>query len=285
MTLKILTLNIWHDQSPWSERLVLLRQWMDRLDPDIIAFQEVLVGDGVDQVREILGAGAGERGDAKGYHLDYGPAMTLPDRKHLQFGNAIASRWPIVDREEIRLPDRGDWESRAALSVTIESPYGAIGFTCTHLHWQFNHGCVREKQVALLAERAWKRRPENGFPPIIAGDFNAEPDSDEIRFMTGRHSLEGRSVAFLDAWEVAGDSSLSGEAGRGITWSNRNDYARVEYEPCRRIDYLFVGLPGRRGQGWVEQCRVVCDEEEGGAWPTDHFGVYAELRTETSGEQ
>jgi endonuclease/exonuclease/phosphatase family metal-dependent hydrolase len=297
MTLKVLTLNIWHDQSPWSERLVLLRRWMDRLDPDIIAFQEVLVGDGVDQVREILGRrreegaekgdeGAGnEAADAGGYYLDYGPAMTLPDRKHLQFGNAIASRWPILDREEIRLADRGDWESRAALSVTIDSPHGPIGFTCTHLHWQFNHGFVREKQVELLAERAWKRRPENGFPPIIAGDFNAEPDSDEIRFMTGRHSLAGRSVAFLDAWEVAGDSSLAGEAGRGITWSNRNAYARVEYEPCRRIDYLFVGLPGRKGEGWVEQCRVVCDEEEDGAWPTDHFGVYAELRTGTEAKR
>jgi endonuclease/exonuclease/phosphatase family metal-dependent hydrolase len=289
MALKVLTLNIWHDQSPWPERLTLLRKWMERLDPDIIAFQEVLVGEGVDQVREIL-AVAGDAGDEDSdhldyhldYHLEYGPAMTLPDRKHLQFGNAIASRWPILDREEIRLPDRGDWESRAALSVTIDSPYGPIGFTCTHLHWQFNHGYVREKQVELLTERAWKRRPENGFPPIIAGDFNAEPDSDEIRFMTGRHSLVGRSVAFLDAWEVAGDATLPGEAGRGITWSNRNAYARVEYEPCRRIDYLFVGLPGRKGQGWVEQCRVVCNEEEGGVWPTDHFGVYAELRTETS---
>jgi len=25
---------------------------------------------------------------------------------------------------------------------------------------------------------------------------------------------------------------------------------------------------------------VVCDDEEGGVWPTDHFGVYAEIRTE-----
>jgi len=288
MTLRVLTLNIWHDQGPWPERLRLLRKWIERLDPDIMAFQEVLVGGGVDQVREILGGGGSGDGDSGrdqvGYYIDYGPAMILPDRKHLQFGNAIASRWPIGDREEIRLPDRGDWESRAALSVTLDSPYGPIGFTCTHLHWQFNHGFVREKQVELLAERAWKRRPENGFPPIIAGDFNAEPDSDEIRFMTGRHSLADRSVAFLDAWEVAGDSSLPGEAGRGITWSNRNDYARVEYEPSRRIDYLFVGLPGRRGQGWIEECRVVCDDEEGGVWPTDHFGVYAELRTETTGE-
>lgn len=274
MTLKVLSLNIWHDQEPWSDRVGLLRRWIDRLEPDLIGFQEVLVGEGKDQVRELVGD--------REYHTDYGPAMTLPDRTHLQFGNAIASRWPILDREELRLPDRGDWETRAALLVTIDSPYGPLGFTCTHLHWQFNHGHVRERQVALLAERAWKRRPQNGFPPIIVGDFNAEPDSDEIRFMKGLHSHNGKSVAFLDAWGVAGDPSLPGEEGRGITWSNRNPYARIEYEPCRRIDYIFAGLPGRAALGKIESCRVVCNEEEDGVWPTDHFGVFAELRTEGS---
>lgn len=272
MTLKVLSLNIWHDQNAWPERAQLIRQWIDRLQPDLIGFQEVLVGEGVDQLHELVGD--------SGYHTVYGPAMTLPDRTHLQFGNAIASRWPIVESEEIRLPDRGDWESRAALCATVDSPHGPIGLTCTHLHRQFNHGHVREKQVLLLAEAAWKRRPENGFPPIIIGDFNAEPGSDEIRYMKGLHSLQGDSVAFLDAWEVAGLHSLSGEEGQGITWSNRNPYARVEYEPRRRIDYIFAGLPGRKGIGAIETCRVVCNEEEVGVWPTDHFGVFAELRTE-----
>lgn len=272
MTLKILTLNIWHDQNPWPERARLVRRWIERLEPDLIGFQEVLLGQDVDQLRDLVG-------DA-GYYTEYGPAMTLPDRTHLQFGNAIASRWPILDREEIQLPDRGGWERRAALCVTVDSPHGPIGMTCTHLHWQLNHGHVREKQVELIARKAWQNRPEDGFPPIILGDFNAEPDSDEIRYLTGLHSLHGRSVAFLDAWRVAGDHGLPGEAGQGITWSNLNPYARIENEPRRRLDYIFVGLPGRRGVGAIETCRVVCNEEEAGVWPTDHFGVFAELRTE-----
>jgi len=273
MTLTVLTLNIWHDQGPWSQRARLIKGWIERLQPDVIGFQEVLVGEGMDQVQELVGD--------SGYSTQYGPAMTLPDRSHLQFGNAIASRWPISEFSEVRLPDRGDWESRAALNVTIESPHGPIGLTCTHLHWQFNHGYIREKQIALVAETAWKRRPENGFPPIVLGDFNAEPGSDEIRYLTGLHSLGGKSVAFLDAWKVAGDHGLSGEEGRGVTWSNRNAYAKVENEPRRRIDYIFVGLPGRKGLGAIESCRVVCNEEESGVWPTDHFGVFAELRTES----
>ena len=131
------------------------------------------------------------------------------------FGNAIASRWPILDREELQLPDRGDGETRTALSVSVEAPVGEVSFTCTHLNWRLHHGEVRERQVVSLADFVLARRPKDGFPPIVVGDFNADPESDEIRFMTGHHSIEGKRVFFHDAWRAAG-----GE-GSGMTWSNR----------------------------------------------------------------
>jgi len=37
---------------------------------------------------------------------------------------------------------------------------------------------------------------------ILAGDFDAAPDSSSIRFWTGRQSLDGISVAYQDAWEA-----------------------------------------------------------------------------------
>ena len=99
-------------------------------------------------------------------------------------------------------------------------------------------------------------------------------DSAEIRYVAGLQSLDGRSVHFRDAWRVAGDG------GPGLTWANRNPYARPWLEPDRRIDYVFSGPPLRDGRGVIESCRVVCDDEHDGVWPSDHFGVYAELRTE-----
>ena len=54
-------------------------------------------------------------------------------------------------------------------------------------------------------------------------------------------------------------------------------------EPERRIDYVFAGYPTPQGLGLIERCHVVCDDEKDGVWPTDHFGVYAELRTEPLG--
>jgi endonuclease/exonuclease/phosphatase family metal-dependent hydrolase len=266
MPLRVLTLNVWNTSGPWPERAKLVREWLDRLDPDVIGFQEVLRGPGRDQLAELL--------EGRGFHTDFEKAIDFWGDGKLAFGNAVASRWPIREREAIALPDAGDGERRVVLSVTIAAPFGPLSFSTTHLNWKLFHGHVREKQVVAACDLAFRRRPRRGFPLVLVGDFNAEPDSAEIRYVTGLQSLGGRSVYLVDAWRYAGDG------GRGITWSNRNDYARVAHEPDRRIDYVFVGPALADGVGKVETCRVVCDEPVGDVWPTDHFGVCCEVRTE-----
>lgn len=273
MTLKVLTLNLWHDQGPWPARAERIREWLDRLDPDLVAFQEALRGPHLDQVADLLGP--------RLPHRDYGRAGTfVREGVQLDFGNAVASRWPLVGREEQRLPDRGDAETRAALHVDVDAPCGRVAFTCTHLHWRFHHGDTRLRQVQALAARVIARRPKGGFPPIVAGDFNAEPEWDEIRYLTGGHAIDGKTVYFHDAWRVAGRGAPAPGEPPGCTWSNRNPYARLALEPDRRIDYVFAGYPTSRGLGRVERCTVVLDDAVDGVWPSDHFGVLAELRTQ-----
>ena len=269
MPLSVLTLNLWNDAGPWPERARRIRESIDQLDPDLIGFQEALRADGRDQVAELL--------EGRGYHLAYAPATPFwregSPFSHGEFGNAVASRFPVLESEAVRLPDSGDGEKRSALSVTADSPLGPLSFTCTHLNWKFRHGEVRERQVQTVCDLVLRRRLRGGFPSILVGDFNAEPESAEIRYVTGLQSLGGRSVAFLDAWRTVG-------TGDGITWSNQNPYARANLEPDRRIDYIFTGFPMRSGAGQLLDCRVVCNDEKNEIWPSDHFGVYAELRSE-----
>jgi len=268
--LKLLTLNLWNTAEPWPGRGRRIREWVERLDPDLMAFQEVVRLPGFDPLAELL--------EGHAYHTDYVSVSRFwrPGHEDVvgDVGNAVASRWPIIDREELPLPESGCGEKRAALSVTVAAPVGPISLTVTHLNWRLDHGWVRERQVQALCDFVMRRAPAKGFPPLLAGDFNAEPESTEIRYVTGLHTLEGRSVLFLDAWARAG------AAGPGITWSNTNPWARREREPDRRIDYLFAGLPPRDGRGQILECRVVCDDEVDGVWPSDHYGVYAELRAE-----
>ncbi len=196
MPLSVLSLNLWNDAGPWPERAERVREWIDRLEPDLIGFQEALRTPQRDQVAELLGD--------RGYQLAYAPATRFwregSDFSHGEFGNAIASRFPILESEAIALPDAGDGERRCALSATLDSPLGPLSFTCTHLHWKFRHGEVRERQVQAVCDLVLRRRLRGGFPSILVGDFNAEAESAEIRFVTGLQSLGGRSVAFLDAW-------------------------------------------------------------------------------------
>ena len=56
MTLRVLTLNLWHDSGPWPARRERIREWIDRLAPDLIAFQEVLRVPWLDQLPDLLGA-------------------------------------------------------------------------------------------------------------------------------------------------------------------------------------------------------------------------------------
>ena len=267
MSIKVLSLNLWHDAGPWLERRERIREWIGRLDPDLIGFQEALRGPELDQVAELC--------EGHDYHLDYVRASPFwRDGTDLSFGNAIASRWPIVQRDELSLPDRGDGETRAALSVRVETPVGDISFTTTHLNWKLHQSDTRCAQVLALADQVLRLRPREGFPPILVGDFNAEPDSDEMRFMRGAHAIDGRCVYFNDAFRVA---SQGQEPAEGHTWCNQNPYAREAFEPNKRIDYIYAGYPTREGLGLVESCRVVCNDQKKGVWPTDHFGVYAEL--------
>ena len=270
MSISVLTLNLWHDSGPWEARQQRIREWLDQLDPDLIGFQEALHSESMDQVATLV--------EGRGYQVDYVHASPFwrQEQPALSFGNAIASRWPIRERHELKLPDRGDGETRAALTVILEAPVGDIAFTTTHLNWKLHQSDTRCQQVDALAAHVLAHRPKGGFPPVVVGDFNAEPDSDEIRFMCGAHAIGGRSVYFNDALRVAGDPSQ----GPGHTWCNRNPYARTAFEPDKRIDYIFTGYPLADGVGVLEDCRVVCDDEKDGVWPTDHFGVYAELRSE-----
>ncbi|MEE2677424.1 MAG: endonuclease/exonuclease/phosphatase family protein [Myxococcota bacterium] len=272
--LRVLTLNLWNTSGGWAERSECIREWLDRLSPDVIGFQEAVAQPGRDQVAELM--------DGRGYHLDFVAASPFWEEDREEevgvVGNALASRFPILERAELRLPDAGDGELRAVLSVTLEAPWGPTAVTVTHLNWKLDHGWVRERQVAELCDFVRARAPRKGFPPLMLGDFNAEPDSAEIRYVQGLQSAGGRSVCFLDAWRTAGDG------GAGFTWSNDNPHAARDREPDRRIDYVFAGLPQRNGLGQFLACRVVCHEERDGVWPSDHFGVYAELRTEPVGD-
>jgi endonuclease/exonuclease/phosphatase family metal-dependent hydrolase len=259
-TFRAATLNIWSRFGPWEERLPAIRAGLAKWQPDVIGMQEVLRCDGLDQAALV---------NELGFHIAWGEASS---NHGFPVGNAILSRWPILRTECIPLPHGGTTERRSLVFAEIDAPFGKLPFFCTHLNWKFADGHVRLLQVKAVVEAITRIAPiKETFPPVLVGDFNAEPDADEIRYLRGLTGLGGRYVYFADAFGVAGDGSP------GYTFSKRNPHAEPLREPERRIDYVFVRGPDEALRGEPRDAAVCFDEPASGMFASDHFGVIATI--------
>ena len=263
--LRVLTLNTWNLSGPWRSRRNEIVEWLRRLAPDIVCLQEV-VDDGSRSTAAWLADAARYSAVAFGG----APMSGFGGAEGTQFGNAVLSRWPIDESTSHRLPHDDDPTDIQRVLLHVRT--GGHDVFTTHLAWRFQVAALREQQVVAIDEIvAAAADPAAALPPVLAGDFNADPESTEIRFLSGLASIGGHSTYWQDAWRVAGG------AGVGLTWDNRNPFAAAEHEPDRRIDYVFVGWRRDGGAGRVESCRVVCDRALTGTFASDHFGVVADI--------
>jgi endonuclease/exonuclease/phosphatase family metal-dependent hydrolase len=266
--MRMLTYNIWARHGDWLARRAVLQPELRELAPDLAVFQETVVHDGYDQVRDLLG---------DGYHVVHQEGRTTDG-----VGASIASRWPVGEvRQEIlavtpRVNAEQPWIGSVALA-DIEAPasYGPVLLVHFKPSWQFDLAYERELQAVAVArmieETVAARKPAH---VLLAGDFDATPDSSMMRFWTGRQSLGDTSVVYRDAWE-----SVRGAAD-GLTFSPhvplRADEP-IRFEIGRRIDYILVRYDRWGPTLSVTSCGRVLDHEVDGVWASDHFGVTADL--------
>ncbi len=260
--LRVMTLNIWNTQGPYEKRLPLIIQGLQELSPDIVGLQEVVdkSDKGPNQAEYIA--------SQLGYQYTF---QGCTQHKHGLEGIAILSRYPILKKDAMQLPFPSLEETRYVIHALIETPFTQLNFYNTHLCWKLDEGYKREAQVVGIHK--FIKKQTEGFPVIVTGDFNARPDSAEIMFFTGRHAMNGESAYYQDTWERIHDKE------EGYSWSAKNTFTREWLEPNRRIDYVFTSQPTREGKGLTLDSRLVLNRPDSeGTFPTDHFGVFAEIR-------
>ncbi len=308
--LRILTLNLWAQHGPWRARAAAIRAGLLSEAPDVVALQEVLgFADGTTQLDELCSE------LPMGFYPDcaYAPACQLGAGR--TFGNGLLSRFPILEYKTIALPNPYQREPRALLAVLLATPGGQLPVFVTHLDWQLDGSYARCVQVRFIADQidlwvaaARRRAGADVLPPVLAGDFNAEPGSDEIRFLVGLHALNStadgqpRGVYFNDCYARVADAqertSASGATDDGgATFCRQNPFAARAHEPDRRLDYIFAALPDSRGRGQpLRAWRCFREPYHGagvllqalapaeyaadpgaGVFASDHFGVAADL--------
>lgn len=260
-TLRVVVWNVWGRYGAWEERQAGLEDVLAAVAPDVVCLVEAWATPDASQPDRV-----GERlGQAHRVFVgDW-------DQGGWTSGIGVVSRWPITQSERQGLLGNGDGNGEA-LRAVIDGPRGPVQLFVVMLDYPLHASGVRQAQVRQLADvvaRTTRRR----HPVVVCGDFNAGPDSDELRMLTGRSEPPVRGLVFYDAWEMAGDGTP------GYTWSNRNPLAAPGLYPDRRFDYILSAWPRAGGVGHPTHCELLGDTSTSGRPPlSDHYGVLADLR-------
>ena len=244
--MKILTLNTWQEIGPWQERWKVTFEGIDRLRPDIVAFQELFNPSWASEVKKRTGFS----------HLIFpkeNGGLTL-------YTNYPVKTWGIVQLTQSPLEDYFRFVLWAQLQINGNRLFVFV----THFSWMLEDGATRKKQVeealALIQEKAPKAES------LFMGDLNAPPDSPEIQALIERGHFRD---LFLEKHAHE----------KGYSWDNRNPYVAGASHllPDRRIDFILA-----RGSGPLLKNLISCDlvltqPDARGIWASDHFGMLAEF--------
>jgi endonuclease/exonuclease/phosphatase family metal-dependent hydrolase len=276
---RIATLNLWGRRGEWEERRRMLAEGFHELEPDLVAFQEAVVGDDYDQVIDILGPT---------YHLAHQTDREASRGGDIEDGQgiSIASRWPIGEVWEPDLnvtPRTDDFACGAIVAeVLAPDPVGKLLFVNHLPNWQLTHEHERELQTVIVGRAIEEISERRGLRHVVlAGDLDATPDAASVRFWRGRQSLGDMSVCYRDAW----GSTHPGEPGHTFTAENPLVTAENwdwELELGRRIDHILVRCSAHGPTLDIRACERLFDEPVDGVWGSDHFGLIADLSAQTS---
>lgn len=138
---------------------------------------------------------------------------------------------------------------------------------------------LRLDEVRLLSELIRQYCPS--APVILLGDFNAEPESPEIRLLTD-------SLRYVDAAMVSGigdHATWDSKHNSNISYSTRHtdpsastemDRLSAAYDTVsRRIDYIFLNGSFRPSD--VRHAKIFLKNPSGNIYSSDHYGLTAHI--------
>jgi endonuclease/exonuclease/phosphatase family metal-dependent hydrolase len=253
--------GLWGDDHHLDARLDLVVRELRAINPDIVGLQE----SSISGRRHVAARLAAELG----LHWAYGSATRrvsgfgLLDRllvwaMNFEEGPAILARWPISEVEVLDLPRCVKfYDPRVVLRAAVETPRGQLQVFSTHL----THDACQAKRLGEIV-----RAHTGPLPALVMGDFNASESTEWIQALV-------RDTGLVDAYRAANPTAA------GPTVWQRPE--APDPTVSRRVDFIFVH-PGTAHRARVRSSEVVLSTPGRLAngltlWPSDHYGVLAEL--------
>lgn len=182
--LRVVTFNV-----KWGKAVdrvaTLLRETPELRDPDLLFLQE-MDSRGVERLAATLG-----------YDYVYYPAVYHPAPDQ-DFGNAVLTRWPVLEDRKIVLPELHRFRRMQRIAVGVTVAVGAVRIRAYSIHLETAlaiEGPQRRHQVeAVLADAAGYERV------IVAGDFNNRAQVGRLFRRAGYEWLTERVGRTISLW-------------------------------------------------------------------------------------
>ena len=246
--LRIVTLNLWNNDYLRFERAALVVEEMARLQPHLIALQEVGVAQDMaswiaDRIQHATPGGAyrtftwNKKGDQRTFE-ELAILTCLP----------LAGPSEAVDLE-------GGY--RVAHRSTVQWHDSRIAFCNLHLHYPVDAGALRAKQARIASD--WMERLDDCIP-LMVGDFNDVPSSEAMTYLLG-------------GWASAYSACHGEEPER--TWPTPLSGGAEKPQFAGVIDYVLF-KPALLDVASARLCCIVGDAAQG-LYPSDHYGLVVDF--------
>ena len=212
---RVMTYNLHNGFNPEGYLgMEALASVIEESQPDIVVFQEISRGWVISGRLDML-AWLSQRLDM--------PYVSGPTADPL-WGNAILSRYPILEHESYDLPPRDLFILRGFIAAMIDIGDGdRLQVIATHFHHLVDDSGIRQQQSPVILD-FWNGADNT----IILGDFNAEPDSPEMTML--------REAGLVDAAAQVSSSPTN-------TFDSDSRYQRIDYiwvSPDLNVKEVFV---------------------------------------------
>jgi endonuclease/exonuclease/phosphatase family metal-dependent hydrolase len=257
-SLSLVSLNLLDDLDLWDQREPLIVRELERLQPDVIAFQEVRMSiNNAQTIADKLG----------GYEVFLCPKTGERGRRDAL---AILSRLPVKEHHKFALGH----QDRVAMRVVIDHEGATWHMATTHTYWHPLDDRTRLQEAERLVE--WL--PD---PGVICGDFNAEPHYPSMlkmkeRFQSAHVAANGKEPTYTCPTPLfRGAGALN--TARRTALNVAGLVSKRKMEPWSGvIDFIFADPVIK-----VEECRVAFNRSAGHdhrMYASDHLGLFAKMQ-------
>ncbi|MBZ0291278.1 MAG: endonuclease/exonuclease/phosphatase family protein [Anaerolineae bacterium] len=245
--MKIITLNLRHNNDRWEERFPLVVDCLHTHQADVIGLQEVHI-----PIRQahIIAEALNQRTPQQPYSVLVEPKWGDTESHE---GVGLLTRLPVLEHARLDLP----LAERVAQRITLEVDGRRIHIANTHLHHRPIHDeSIRQPQIDAVL--GWMfDYSESGW--LLTGDFNALPDSSTIQTVMKRlHSAY---------------QTIHGDHPHTFPTPLSSEF---KPELALTLDYIFYDAERFR----PTHAEIIANQphpDDSTLYPSDHFGLLVDI--------